>query len=105
MQTGSGIPASANGIKTGAHRNGHHTLNGDNSDHLPALKMSEEMKIKLISNHFREIMQIMGLNVNESNLKATPMNVARMYVREIFSGLDLDHKPDISLIENKGSTN
>ncbi len=60
----------------------------------------DEMKIEMISNHFRQIMLILGLDLNDDSLKGTPERVARMYVKETFSGLNPKNKPDISLFEN-----
>jgi GTP cyclohydrolase IA len=66
-----------------------------------AFLMNEEEKIKKISCHFREIMQILGLDLNDDSLKETPHRVAKMYVKEIFSGLNPSNKPGITLFENK----
>src|SRR6476620_6219422 len=60
----------------------------------------DETKIKMISHHFRQIMQILGLDLNDDSLKDTPDRVAKMYVKEAFSGLNPSNKPDISLFEN-----
>lgn len=65
------------------------------------VKPDDEMKIRLISNHFRQIMEILGLDLTESGLKETPTRVASMYVKEIFSGLNPANKPVITLFENK----
>jgi GTP cyclohydrolase I len=64
-------------------------------------RLSEETKIKLIGNHFREIMKIMGLDLEDDSLEKTPDRVAKMYVKEIFNGLNPDNKPSITLFENK----
>ena len=60
---------------------------------------SEEEKMELIAVRFREIMQILGLNVEDESLSRTPYRVAKMYVKEIFSGLNLDSFPQMSFIE------
>lgn len=60
----------------------------------------EETKIKRISDHFRQIMLILGLDLDDDSLKGTPDRVAKMYVRETFSGLNPDNKPEITLFEN-----
>ena len=65
--------------------------------------LNEEGKIQLISNHFREIMLILGLDLDDDSLKGTPERVAKMYVREIFSGLNSENKPEVALFENKFS--
>lgn len=63
--------------------------------------MTDELKIELIEERFREIMHIMGLDLNDNSLKGTPHRVAKMYVKEIFSGLNPDNKPKMALFENK----
>lgn len=62
---------------------------------------TDEEKIALISDRFRDIMEILGLDLQDESLARTPYRVAKMYVQEIFSGLDIDNFPEISFIENK----
>lgn len=62
---------------------------------------SQEEKIQLIEEHFAEIMQVLGLDLTDDSLKDTPKRVAKMYVNEIFSGLNPLQKPQVSLFENK----
>jgi GTP cyclohydrolase I len=66
-----------------------------------AFDLEDEEKIKIISRHFREIMHTLGLDLTDDSLKGTPGRVAKMYVKEIFKGLDPKNKPGISLFENK----
>jgi GTP cyclohydrolase I len=66
-----------------------------------AFDINDEEKILLIAHHFKEIMQILGLDLTDDSLKGTPMRVGKMYVREIFSGLDPENKPRMALFENK----
>ena len=66
-----------------------------------AFAMEDETKIELIEKHFRHIMEIMGLDLTDDSLKGTPKRVAKMYIKEIFSGLDPKNKPDIALFDNK----
>jgi GTP cyclohydrolase I len=66
-----------------------------------AFEKDDELKIELIEKHFKEIMQILGLDLNDDSLKGTPHRVAKMYVKEIFSGLNPDNKPNAKLFENK----
>lgn len=66
-----------------------------------AFAMSDEEKIKKIKTHFKEIMETLGLDLTDDSLKGTPERVAKMYVQEIFSGLDPANKPKIALFENK----
>jgi len=66
-----------------------------------AFEMDDDLKIELIEKHFREIMLILGLDLTDDSLQGTPHRVAKMYVKEIFSGLNPANKPKISLFENK----
>jgi len=66
-----------------------------------AFEMSDELKMELIAKHFKEIMLIMGLDLNDDSLKGTPQRVAKMYIKEIFSGLNPANKPSAKLFDNK----
>ena len=66
-----------------------------------AFAMPDNEKIKLIAGHFREIMNTLGLDLTDDSLKGTPGRVARMYVKEIFAGLNPLNKPAVSLFDNK----
>ena len=66
-----------------------------------AFEMDDELKVELIEKHFTEIMQILGLDLTDDSLSGTPHRVAKMYVKEIFSGLNPANKPKISMFENK----
>ncbi len=66
-----------------------------------AYELSDTEKISKIEYHFAEIMHTLGLNLNDDSLSGTPKRVAKMFVKEIFSGLNPNNKPDISLFENK----
>ena len=66
-----------------------------------AFDISDDKKIELIQSHFREIMHILGLDLNDDSLSGTPRRVAKMYVKEIFSGLNPNNKPEAALFENK----
>lgn len=66
-----------------------------------AFDMDEETKMLKIEEHFKEIMYILGLDLNDDSLKGTPRRVAKMYVKEIFSGLNPANKPKSRLFENK----
>ncbi|MCE3227598.1 MAG: cyclohydrolase FolE [Bacteroidetes bacterium] len=66
-----------------------------------AFELSNEEKIKKIEFHFAEIMETLGLDLTDDSLKGTPHRVAKMYVKEIFSGLDPANKPKVALFENK----
>ncbi len=66
-----------------------------------AFEIDDDLKIELIEKHFREIMHVLGLDLTDDSLKGTPHRVAKMYVKEIFSGLNPENKPKIALFENK----
>ena len=63
--------------------------------------MEDDEKIKVIANHFKGIMQTLGLDLNDDSLKDTPQRVAKMYVKEIFNGLNPANEPEVTLFENK----
>lgn len=63
--------------------------------------MSEDEKIKKIAGNFRDIMVTLGLDLADDSLKETPERVAKMYVREVFAGLNADNFPSLTSIENK----
>lgn len=66
-----------------------------------AFKMSDAEKTERISILFREIMDVMGLDLNDDSLQGTPDRVAKMYIDEIFSGLNPKNKPKVALFDNK----
>jgi len=66
-----------------------------------AFLLSDEEKIAQIEEKFRDIMNIMGLDLTDDSLQGTPHRVAKMYIKEIFSGLNPENKPAIKLFENK----
>ena len=67
--------------------------------------LSDEAKIQLVSHHFAEIMKAIGLDLNEDGLRDTPRRIARMYVKEIFKGLNPAYEPSVSLLKNKNVQN
>lgn len=66
-----------------------------------AFALSDKEKMAKIELHFREIMETLGLDLNDDSLRGTPKRVAKMYVQEIFSGLNPANKPSVALFENK----
>lgn len=66
-----------------------------------AFAIDDATKIKKIEEHFRSIMEILGLDLTDDSLKGTPYRVAKMYVKEIFSGLNPANKPVVKLFDNK----
>lgn len=66
-----------------------------------AFLISDEEKMRQIADHFHEIMDILGLDLTDDSLQGTPKRVAKMFVKEIFHGLNPANKPSISLFQNK----
>ena len=66
-----------------------------------AFELSDEEKMKQVESHFRQIMDVLGLDLTDDSLRGTPKRVAKMFVKEIFSGLNPENKPGISLFDNK----
>lgn len=66
-----------------------------------AFEFSDSEKKEKIESLFKEIMDVMGLDLNDDSLKGTPKRVAKMYIDEIFSGLNPKNKPKVALFDNK----
>ncbi len=66
-----------------------------------AFEVSNSEKIEKIALHFRAIMETLGLDLTDDSLRGTPLRVAKMYIEEVFSGLDPANKPLPTLFENK----
>ncbi len=66
-----------------------------------AFVLSDEEKKNKISDLFSQIMDVMGLDLTDDSLKGTPNRVAKMYIKEIFSGLNPINKPKVALFDNK----
>lgn len=100
-----------NGTQLPLNMNDHngHDLIGDNhvatSLETPmredAFVLSDDQKMVLIEEKFRDIMDILGLDLTDDSLNGTPHRVSKMFVKEIFSGLNPENKPKISVFENK----
>jgi GTP cyclohydrolase I len=66
-----------------------------------AFKFTDDEKKERIAILFEEIMDVMGLDLTDDSLKGTPKRVAKMYIDEIFSGLNPENKPKVALFDNK----
>lgn len=66
-----------------------------------AFKLSDAEKIANIELKFKEIMETLGLDLTDDSLRATPNRVAKMFVKELFGGLNPDKKPKVSNFSNK----
>tara|TARA_Y200000002_G_C22688517_1_gene666974 strand:- start:8307 stop:8885 length:579 start_codon:yes stop_codon:yes gene_type:complete len=62
--------------------------------------LTNKEKKEAIASHFSSIMKILDLDLNDDSLKDTPNRVAKMYVEELFEGLDKDKIPHIKKFEN-----
>lgn len=66
-----------------------------------AFDRSDDEKIKTIQHHFGKIMEELGLDLSDDSLSGTPYRFAKMYVKELFYGLNPKNKPKLSVFENK----
>jgi GTP cyclohydrolase I len=66
-----------------------------------AFDMTDAEKVTVIAEHFAAIMHTLGLDLNDDSLRGTPHRVAKMYVKEVFSGLNPANKPKVKLFSNK----
>lgn len=66
-----------------------------------AFDLSDEEKIEIIRQHFKAIMDTLGLDTEDESLSGTPDRVAKMYVKEIFRGLNPENKPVARKFSNK----
>ena len=66
-----------------------------------AFEKTDEEKIAAIEPHFRAIMEILGMDLRDDSLRGTPLRVAKMYVKELFQGLNPANMPSMTLFENK----
>ncbi len=66
-----------------------------------AFDLSDEDKMEIIEGHFEKIMQTMGLDLTDDSLRGTPHRVAKMFIKEIFQGLNPENMPKISVFDNK----
>lgn len=67
---------------------------------LPQTHTPEARKEK-IEHHMKEVLTLMALDLSDDSLMDTPRRIAKMYVDEIFSGLDYENFPKITVIDNK----
>lgn len=65
-----------------------------------AFDLDDEEKIEIIEKHFKEIMLTLGLDLLDESLRGTPHRVAKMYVKELFSGLNPENEPAMTLFTN-----
>lgn len=78
----------------------HHMTSAETPLRTDAFDKTDEEKMVVIEEHFLIIMEALGLDMTDDSLRGTPHRVAKMFVKEIFSGLHPDNKPKISVFEN-----
>jgi GTP cyclohydrolase I len=66
-----------------------------------AFELTDDQKKEKIADLFAQIMDTIGLDLTDDSLKGTPKRVAKMYIEEIFSGLNPKNKPKVALFDNK----
>jgi len=66
-----------------------------------AFDKSDDQKIASIQSHFQHIMEDLGLDISDDSLSGTPYRFAKMYVKELFYGLDPKNKPVLTTFSNK----
>lgn len=67
---------------------------------VDAFDKDDDLKIKLITEKFKDIIEILGFDLGNDSIRGTPKRVAKMYVKEIFKGLNPQNKPEITVFEN-----
>jgi len=65
-----------------------------------AFDLSDDEKIEIIKHNFKNILETLGLDLNDDSLKGTPKRVAKAFVKELFLGLNPQKKPKLSTFEN-----
>lgn len=81
--------------------NDHIGSSGETPIRKDAFVLDDNEKIDRIEKNVREIMLTLGLDLDDDSLNGTPKRVAKMYVKEIFSGLHPDRRPKSSTFQNK----
>ncbi|MCO4820201.1 MAG: GTP cyclohydrolase I FolE [Bacteroidetes bacterium] len=66
-----------------------------------AFDLTDDQKVEKIEKHVESILDILGMDLTDDSISQTPNRVAKMYVKEIFSGLNPANKPSVTLFENK----
>ena len=80
--------------------NNHIGTSSDTPLREDAFKLTNDEKIDIIKDDVRHIMETLGLDLTDDSLKGTPMRVAKMFVKEIFNGLDPKNKPEARTFSN-----
>jgi len=79
----------------------HFSTNIETPLRADAFNKTDDEKIEKIQHYFKMIMEEIGLDITDDSLSGTPYRVAKMYVKELFYGLNPANKPKLSTFENK----
>jgi GTP cyclohydrolase I len=79
----------------------HSSSNFENPIRTDAFEVNDDIKIELIKKDVENILLTLGMDLSDDSLKGTPNRVAKMFVKEIFGGLNPQKKPSSSTFENK----
>ncbi len=79
----------------------HILTSSDNPIRKDAFELSDDKKIELIKKDVESILLTLGMDLTDDSLKGTPNRVAKMFVKEIFGGLNPEKRPKASTFENK----
>jgi GTP cyclohydrolase I len=79
----------------------HQMTSADSPIRSDAFVKTNDQKMQNIEKHFYDIMQELGLDMTDDSLQGTPHRVAKMFIQEIFSGLDPKNKPTVSTFDNE----
>ena len=80
--------------------NNHMATNAKNPIRKDAFELSDEQKIEAIKINVENILTILGMDLTDDSIKGTPNRVAKMFVKELFGGLNPKRKPNASTFEN-----
>ncbi len=78
----------------------HHSNTTENPMRLDAFDLTDDQKIELIKKDVTSILTTLGMDLTDDSLKGTPNRVAKMFVKELFGGLNPSKKPSSSTFEN-----
>ena len=68
---------------------------------IESIGQGSDRKVEIIKRNFKEIMETLGLDLSDDSLMDSPKRVAKMFVNEIFWGLQTSNFPKITAVENK----
>src|SRR5690606_27349525 len=81
--------------------NSNHHVTVKNPLRDDAFDIDDDLKIELIAEKFKDIVEILGFDLSNDSIKDTPNRVAKMYVNEIFKGLNPINKPKVAVFKNE----